>query len=223
MTLCLQCRSSMEGLTGPKHSTPVILRHLRPHNRRGSANHIHQQATSDTRQNNFDRHNCTDTDKSGILHFPTNELLVAEAADQRVWIIGHVISGGSSAIVCPSALARCIAARVSPTTIAGIFFGHTYGDEKELSYEFKPQTLSSTVERNYTADVDYDSPAAVAFIRPLIVPLADYNASWSLYHIDRTEFSVVNGRYIWLTPPVHDHGIWSQCGNLSTVAGRSMI
>ncbi|KAK5112363.1 hypothetical protein LTR62_004326 [Meristemomyces frigidus] len=71
--------------------------------------------------NIFNYYNYTNPDKSGILRFLTTELLTAEAADQRVWIIGHVPSGGSSAIATPSALFHSIVARFSSATIAGLF------------------------------------------------------------------------------------------------------
>lgn len=114
-------------------------------------------------------YNYTNPDKSGILRFLADELLAAEAADQRVWIIGHVPSGGSSAIANPSVLFHSIVARFSPATIAGIFFGHTHKDEKQLFYDFA--SSNSTVRQNYT-DLDYEEPLSVAWVSiPMVVRL----------------------------------------------------
>ena len=90
-----------------------------------------------------------------------------------------------------------IIARFSPATIAGIFFGHTHKDEKQLYYDFAQQNSSAVSDdgtlRNYT-DLNYDAPLNVAFIGPSIVPLTDYNAGWSVYQVDAETFSVVNGQ-----------------------------
>ncbi|KAK4554054.1 hypothetical protein LTR86_008895 [Recurvomyces mirabilis] len=146
--------------------------------------------------NIFNYYNYANPDKSGILRFLTAELLAAEAKDQRAWIIGHVPSGGSSAIANPSALFHSIVARFSPATIAGVFFGHTHQDGKQLYYDFASNSTtanSSRVVRNYTS-LDYNSPLAVAYIGPSIVPLTNYNAGWSMYEVDAETFSVVNGQ-----------------------------
>jgi sphingomyelin phosphodiesterase len=144
--------------------------------------------------NIFNYYNFTNPDKSGILRFLADELLAAEAKDQRVWIIGHVPSGGSSAVGNPSVLFHSIVARFSPATIAGIFFGHTHQDGKQILYDFAGSAGSnSSVVRNYT-DLNYEAPLSVAYIGPSIVPLTNYNAGWSVYQVDRTTFSVVNGQ-----------------------------
>ena len=56
--------------------------------------------------NIFNYFNFTNPDQSGILTFLATELAASEAAGQRVWIIGHVLSGydGTNALPNPSAL-----------------------------------------------------------------------------------------------------------------------
>ncbi|TKA69244.1 hypothetical protein B0A55_04269, partial [Friedmanniomyces simplex] len=147
--------------------------------------------------NIFNYYNYTNPDKSGILRFLVDELIAAEAADQRVWIIGHVPSGGSSAIANPSTLFHSLVARFSPATIAGVFFGHTHEDEKQLFYDFAntdtSNSSSSGAVRNYT-NLDYDAPLMVAWIGPSIVPLTNYNAGWSVYSVDSSTFEIINAQ-----------------------------
>ena len=75
--------------------------------------------------------NTTNPDNSGNLKFLSNELLAAEAASERVWILGHVLTGwdGSNPLPNPTDLFYQIVDRFSPHVIAGVFFGHTHEDE----------------------------------------------------------------------------------------------
>lgn len=43
--------------------------------------------------NIFNYYNMTNPDNSGVLGFLAEELQASEAVDERVWIIGHVLSG----------------------------------------------------------------------------------------------------------------------------------
>ncbi|TEY74299.1 hypothetical protein BOTCAL_0074g00300 [Botryotinia calthae] len=87
--------------------------------------------------NIFNFFNMTNPDTSGILTFLANELQKSEDIDQRVWIIGHVLPGydGTNALPNPTALFYSIVARFSPSTIAGIFFGHTHEDQLMIYYD----------------------------------------------------------------------------------------
>ena len=75
--------------------------------------------------------NTTNPDNSGNLKFLSNELLAAEAAGERVWILGHVLTGwdGTNGLPNPTDLFYQIVDRFSPHVIAGVFFGHTHEDE----------------------------------------------------------------------------------------------
>lgn len=147
--------------------------------------------------NIFNYYNMTNPDTSGILTFLADELQKSEDINQRVWIIGHVLSGydGSNALPNPSALFYSIVRRFSPSTIAGIFFGHTHQDQLMIYYDYLPNstiaTNSSSVLRNTTL-VDYSKPLSVGYIGPSITPLSGNNAGWVLLEVDAETFSIVN-------------------------------
>jgi hypothetical protein len=164
------------------------------------------------RSNIFNFYNFTNPDNSGILKFLADELSASEAVNQRVWIIGHVLSGydGSNALPNPSALFYSIVRRFSPATIAGIFFGHTHEDQLMIYYDYLPSSLSksNSTLRNTTA-VDYSAPLAVGFIGPSITPLTGNNAGWRMYQVDsitfevvgiQTYFANVSESLMWTTP-----------------------
>lgn len=136
--------------------------------------------------------NFTNPDISGTMRFIISELEKSERANQRVWLIAHVPSGGGSATPNQSALFAAIVRRFSPATIAGIFFGHTHQDSKSIYYDLKPQNSSSGLVN--TTDLDYDSPLNVAFVCPSIAPRTNYNSGWTVYHVDSSTFEVVDSQ-----------------------------
>lgn len=83
----------------------------------------------------LDRHKLigyrSNPDNSGGLAFMISELQDAEDKGERVWILGHVLTGwdGSNPIPNPTDLFYQIVDRYSPHVIANIFFGHTHEDE----------------------------------------------------------------------------------------------
>jgi len=72
--------------------------------------------------------NTTNPDNSGVFSWLIQELQAAEDLGERVWILGHVLSGwdGSNPLPNPTDLFYQIVDRFSPHVIAGIFFGHTH-------------------------------------------------------------------------------------------------
>ena len=72
--------------------------------------------------------NAADPDFSGMFSFLIQELQKAEDAGQRVWIVGHVLSGwdGSNPMPSGSDMFYQIVERYSPHVIANVFFGHTH-------------------------------------------------------------------------------------------------
>ena len=72
--------------------------------------------------------NTTDPDNSGSLKFLASELADAESKGERVWVLGHVLTGwdGSNPVPNPTDLFYQIVDRFSPHVIAGVFFGHTH-------------------------------------------------------------------------------------------------
>lgn len=149
--------------------------------------------------NIFNYYNMTNPDNSGVLTFLADELQKSEDVNQRVWIIGHVLSGydGTNSLPNPTALFYSIVRRFSPSTIAGIFFGHTHEDQLMIYYDYlSNSTLASNcsaIIRN-TSAVDYTKPLAVGYIGPSITPLTGNNAGWVLLEVDAETFSVVNSQ-----------------------------
>ncbi|CZT40532.1 related to acid sphingomyelinase [Rhynchosporium secalis] len=80
--------------------------------------------------------NTTDPDVSGTFSFMIKELQAAEDAGERVWIIGHVLSGwdGSNPLPNPTNLFYQIIDRYSPHVVANIFWGHTHEDQAIIYY-----------------------------------------------------------------------------------------
>jgi len=145
--------------------------------------------------NIFNYFNMTNPDNSGVLAFLAEELQAAEDLGQRAWVIGHVLPGYNfgQALPNPTALFYSIIARFSPTTIAGVFFGHTHEDQLMIYYDYLPNSTiasSSSILRNTTL-VDYSKPLQVGYIGPSITPLTGNNAGWVLLEVDAETFSVV--------------------------------
>ena len=144
--------------------------------------------------NIFNYWNTTNPDTSGTLKFLADALTACEARNQRAWIIGHVLSGydGNNPLPNPTALFYSIVARFSPSTIAGIFFGHTHKQQFQIFYDYLPNstyTVNGNTFRNTTM-VDYTKPLAMAFIGPSIVPLTNLNAGYTLYQVDSSTFEI---------------------------------
>ena len=151
-------------------------------------------------------------DYSGMLRFLTDELFRAEKDGERVWIIGHVITGwdGSESIFKPTELFYHIVSRFAPHTIAAIFFGHTHEDHFQVFYR---ATDSSTtkVKRNTMNAV------ATSFIAPSITTYQNLNPTFRVMKVDPdtydvydfdqyytpvTEFDKLKGRH------VHHGPVW---------------
>ena len=163
--------------------------------------------------NIFNYWNVTNPDPSGNLAWLASELAACEAKGQRAWIIGHVLSGydGTNDLANPTALFYSIVVRYSPSTLAGIFFGHTHEDQLEIFYDYLPNSTymkNGKTLRNTTM-VDYTKPLMMAFIGPSITPLTGLNAGYQLYQIDsktfevtgiQTYFANVSESLTWTTP-----------------------
>jgi sphingomyelin phosphodiesterase len=134
--------------------------------------------------------NYTNLGNSGILKFLINELEASERVGQRVWVIGHVLSGGGSSMNNPTALFSSIVKRFSPATIAGVFNGHTHKDSQLINYDNK--ATNSTIKN--TTNIDYNAPLNIAWVGPPIAPRTNYNARYSVYQVDSKTFSVVNSQ-----------------------------
>ncbi|KAI9844047.1 MAG: hypothetical protein M1838_002338 [Thelocarpon superellum] len=146
------------------------------------------------KDNVFNFYNFTNPDNSGVLQFLIDELSASEQADQRVWIIGHVLSGydGTNPLPNPTALFYSIVRRFSPATIAGLFWGHTHEDQLMIYYDYASSSLTGSPATRNTTDVDYNQPLSVGFIGPSVTPLTGLNAGWRLYEVDAATFEVTN-------------------------------
>ena len=131
--------------------------------------------------------NMENPDMSGNLRFLTDELLAAEEAGERVWIIGHVLTGwsGEEALNRPGNLFYQIVSRFAPHTLAHIFFGHTHEDHFQLFY-FNDNGASLTADRSTKNAV------AQAFIAPSITPYVKLNPAIRVMHVDPETYEVMD-------------------------------
>ncbi|KAJ7647609.1 Metallo-dependent phosphatase [Roridomyces roridus] len=121
-------------------------------------------------------------DNSGMLRFLTDELQDAEDAGDRVWIIGHVLTGwdGSNPLVNPTDLFYQIVDRYSPHVIANIFFGHTHEDQAMIYYA------------NNATDMTAQNALTTGWIGPSITPITNLNSGFRLYEVDSGTFEIVD-------------------------------
>ncbi|KAG0703315.1 sphingomyelin phosphodiesterase [Suillus ampliporus] len=126
--------------------------------------------------------NSTEPDPFGILRFLTDELQASEDAGERVWVIGHVLSGwdGTQAQVNPSNLFYQIVDRFSPHVISNIFFGHTHEDQLSIFY-----ANNGTVMNAETA-------LAASWIMPSLTPLTNLNSGFRFYEVDSATFDILD-------------------------------
>ncbi|KAK7063751.1 SER THR protein phosphatase family protein [Favolaschia claudopus] len=136
--------------------------------------------------NYFNYINLDSPDNSGMLRFLTDELQAAEDAGDRVWIIGHVLSGwdGSNPLVNPTDLFYQIVDRFSPHVIANIFFGHTHEDQASIFYA------------NNASDISAQSALTTSWMGPSIVPGSRLNSGFRMYEVDSSTFEILDA-YTW--------------------------
>lgn len=108
------------------------------------------------------------------------ELQTAEDAGERVWLIGHVLSGwdGTNPLPNPTNLFYQIVDRYSPHVIANIFFGHTHEDQFMVYY-----ANNGTLQ-------DSDTALSTGWIMPSVTPLTNLNSGFRVYEVDTGDFNV---------------------------------
>lgn len=138
--------------------------------------------------NIFNYVNMSSSDPSGILRFLTDELQDAEDAGDRVWILGHVLSGwdGSNALLNPTNLFYQIVDRFSPHVIANIFWGHTHQDHFSIFYANNGTSMSA------------EAAQAVSWIGPSIVPVTNLNSGFRVYEVDSSTFEILDA-HTWVS------------------------
>lgn len=124
--------------------------------------------------------NASNPDVSGSFSFLIQELQAAEDAGERVWILGHVLSGwdGSNPLNNPTDLFYQIVDRYSPHVIANIFFGHTHEDQAIIYY-----ANNGTLRTSANA-------LTTGWIGPSVTPLTNLNSGFRLYEVDTGSFDV---------------------------------
>lgn len=132
------------------------------------------------KSNYFNFINSTDPDVSGTFKFMIKELQAAEDAGERVWIIGHVLSGwdGSNPLLNPTDLFYQIIDRYSPHVIANVFWGHTHEDQAIIYY-----SNNGTVMNSSTA-------LTTGWIGPSVTPLTNLNSGYRMYEVDTGSFDI---------------------------------
>ncbi|KIY52639.1 sphingomyelin phosphodiesterase [Fistulina hepatica ATCC 64428] len=132
--------------------------------------------------NYFNYINLTSHDTSGILRFLTDELQDAEDSGERVWILGHVLSGwdGTNPLLNPTDLFYQIVDRYSPHVIANIFFGHTHEDQLTIFYA------------NNATNISVDTAQTQAWICPSVVPITNLNSGFRMYEVDSGTFEILD-------------------------------
>jgi hypothetical protein len=126
--------------------------------------------------------NTTNPDNSGNMAWMIGELQDAEDKGERVWILGHVLTGwdGSNPIPNPTDYFYQIVARYSPHVIANIFFGHTHEDQFMIYY-----SLNGTVQ-------DSAHALSTGWIGPSVTPFTNLNSGFRMYEVDTHSFDVMN-------------------------------
>ncbi|KAJ8469581.1 hypothetical protein ONZ45_g16843 [Pleurotus djamor] len=154
------------------------------------------------RANWFNYINMTNPDTSGMLRFLTDELQDAEERGDRVWIIGHVLSGwdGTNPLAHPTDLFYQIVDRFSPHVIANVFFGHTHEDQMSIFY-----TNNGTVKSAETAQ-------ALAWMGPSVTPGTNLNSGFRVYEVDSSTFEVLDA-HTWRSEVNTFPGLDSQIKN----------
>jgi len=117
--------------------------------------------------------NTSNPDLSGTFQFMIQELQAAEDAGERVWILGHVLSGwdGSNPNQNPTNLFYQIVERYSPHVIANIFFGHTHEDEVMIYYANNGTNQSLSTALN------------TGWVGPSVTPLTNLNSGFRVYEV----------------------------------------
>lgn len=141
--------------------------------------------------NIFNHINVANPDVSGMQHWLIEELQAAEDAGERVWILGHVLTGwdGTNPFPNPTELFYAIVERYSPHVIANIFFGHTHEDQLMVYY------ANNGTNRNDPVKGAADA-LMTGWIGPSVTPLTNVNSGFRMYEVDTGNFEVYEA-YTW--------------------------
>lgn len=137
------------------------------------------------KNNVFNMISTQNPDFSGSLRFLTDELFAAEEQGERVWIVGHVLTGwdGSNPLDNPTNLFYRIVERFAPHCIAHIFFGHTHEDQFNLFY-------STPSNGNVVRATEFVK--AVSFMGPSVTPGNNVNPALRIMDVNSTTYEVMD-------------------------------
>ncbi|KAL9058188.1 MAG: hypothetical protein Q9162_001912 [Coniocarpon cinnabarinum] len=143
--------------------------------------------------NTFNFYNATNPDNSGTLQWLIDELQSAEDNGERVWILGHVLTGwdGSNPLPNPTNLFYTIVERYSPHVIANAFWGHTHEDQQMIYY-----ANNGTNRNNSRGLQDALTPG---WICPSVTPLTNLNSGFRMYEVDTGSFDIMDA-YTYYSP-----------------------
>ncbi|KAH3681619.1 hypothetical protein WICPIJ_007409 [Wickerhamomyces pijperi] len=150
-------------------------------------------------QNFYTYSNMTDEiDPFGTLKFIVDELVESEAKNQKVWIITHIPFVGEDMLPTQAEAYKQIVTRFSPTTITGIFFGHTHKDQFNVLYAHDNKTIDNAIMNTW--------------IDLTVTPIENYNPGWRYYEVDTKSKNVMNSYNYYMklneTFTNHDEPEW---------------
>ncbi|KAK5046501.1 hypothetical protein LTR84_008304 [Exophiala bonariae] len=126
--------------------------------------------------------NTTTPQDSIILSDLIGWLLLAEKAQERVWIVGHIPPFAEQSLPDHSGAFYQVVERFTPHVIAGIFFGHQHTDSVTIFYK-----AGGT-------DVTKEGKVAIAaWLAPSLSP-KNGNPSYKVYDVDTGDFGIYESR-----------------------------
>lgn len=122
--------------------------------------------------------NMEQPDTFGTLRWLNEELKDLEKKGQRVWIMSHIPMNEYDALPLPAQVFSKIIKRYLPTTVAGLFFGHTHKDQFSVLYASNGAEMSD--------------PVNFMWISQSVSPIYGNNPGWRYYEVDKKSFNVMN-------------------------------
>lgn len=127
------------------------------------------------------------TDPASHLQWLIYELQAAESSNEKVHIIGHIPPGHGDCMRIWSRNYHKIIKRYE-STITGQFFGHTHGNEIQISYDDNDDSSIRFVRlchkifsmKMYVSDRAIN----VAYVAPSVTPFAYFNPGYKIYYVD---------------------------------------
>ncbi|KAJ3285667.1 hypothetical protein HDU76_008103, partial [Blyttiomyces sp. JEL0837] len=113
------------------------------------------------------------TDPDNVLSWVISELAASEAANEKVWIIGHIPPGTTDCVEDFSHLFYQIVDRYSPKTLTGLFYGHVHKDQFQVFYSIGSETNPTAANAINTA-----------YVSPSLTPYTSLNPGFRIYTVD---------------------------------------